>query len=127
MAELRARREELNGRIRLEEAEQSRLEGQIVALTEELLLCSENLARLLAERGELDRIIDETEAAYDKVPPARGSPPGPASCRCRRDRAAGAHAVPGNGRAGAVAGLVLCERGESVLSESTKLGLGAHR
>ncbi|KAM7087830.1 microtubule nucleation factor SSNA1 isoform 3-T3 [Ciconia maguari] len=80
LAELRARREELSGRIREEEAERNRLQGRIWALTERLARTSESLARHLAARGELDRTIAETEAAYGKVPPAR--PRGHASCRC---------------------------------------------
>uniref|UniRef100_A0A8B9NBK7 SSNA1 protein n=1 Tax=Accipiter nisus TaxID=211598 RepID=A0A8B9NBK7_9AVES len=66
LAELRARREELSGRIREEEAERSRLQGRIGALTERLARTSESLARHLAARGELDRTIAETEAAYGK-------------------------------------------------------------
>ncbi|NXG60745.1 SSNA1 protein, partial [Hemiprocne comata] len=67
LAELRARREELNGRIREEEAERNRLQGQIWALTERLARTSESLARHLAVRSELDRTIAETEAAYGKI------------------------------------------------------------
>ncbi|NWU96154.1 SSNA1 protein, partial [Upupa epops] len=67
LTELRARREELHGRIRAEEAERERLQGQIVTLTQRLLRSSESLARLLAEGGELDRLIAETEAAYGQV------------------------------------------------------------
>ncbi|NXX18987.1 SSNA1 protein, partial [Podargus strigoides] len=67
LAELRARREELSGRIREEEAERSRLQGQIWTLTEQLARTSESLARHLATRGELDRTIAETEAAYSKI------------------------------------------------------------
>ncbi|KAM6047836.1 uncharacterized protein VSU04_012834 isoform 1-T1 [Chlamydotis macqueenii] len=66
LAELRARREELDGRIREEEAERSRLQGRIWALTERLVGTSESLARNLAARSELDRTIAETEAAYGK-------------------------------------------------------------
>ncbi|NXS67997.1 SSNA1 protein, partial [Pandion haliaetus] len=67
LAELRARREELSGRIREEEAERSRLQGRIGALTERLARTTESLARHLAARGELDRTIAETEAAYGKI------------------------------------------------------------
>ncbi|XP_042642397.1 Sjoegren syndrome nuclear autoantigen 1-like [Tyto alba] len=67
LAELRARREELSGRIRREEAERSRLQGRIWALTERLAGTSESLARHLAARGELDRTIAEAEAAYGKI------------------------------------------------------------
>lgn len=67
LAELRARREELSGRIRDEEAERARLQGRIWALTERLARTSESLARNLAARSELDRTIAETEAAYGKV------------------------------------------------------------
>ncbi|NXL43876.1 SSNA1 protein, partial [Podilymbus podiceps] len=67
LAELRARREELSGRIREEEAERSRLQSRIWALTERLARTSESLARHLVARGELDRTIAETEAAYGKI------------------------------------------------------------
>ncbi|XP_030317214.1 Sjoegren syndrome nuclear autoantigen 1 [Calypte anna] len=67
LSELRARREEVNGRIREEEAERSRLQGRIWALTERLARTGESLARNLALRSELDRTIAETEAAYDKI------------------------------------------------------------
>lgn len=81
LAELRARREELSGRIREEEAERGRLQGRLWALTQRLARTSESLARNLAARGELDRTIAETEAAYGKVTPARVPPrrgdPGP--------------------------------------------------
>ncbi|KAK4811403.1 hypothetical protein QYF61_005052 [Mycteria americana] len=95
LAELRARREELSGRIREEEAERSRLQGRIWALTERLARTSESLARHLAARGELDRTIAETEAAYGKVPPAQGSPPRP---RVLPLPAAGPDGAPGTGR-----------------------------
>ncbi|NXO00530.1 SSNA1 protein, partial [Rhinopomastus cyanomelas] len=67
LSDLRARREELHGRIQAEEAERKRLQGQITALTQRLLRSNESLARLLAERGELDRVIAETETAYGQV------------------------------------------------------------
>ncbi|XP_054076684.1 microtubule nucleation factor SSNA1 isoform X2 [Rissa tridactyla] len=67
LAELRARREELSGRIREEEAERGRLQGRLWALTQRLARTSESLARNLAARGELDRTIAETEAAYGKI------------------------------------------------------------
>ncbi|KAM6337582.1 uncharacterized protein FN964_012949 isoform 1-T1 [Alca torda] len=81
LAELRARREELSGRIREEEAERGRLQGRLWALTQRLARTSESLARNLAARGELDRTITETEAAYGKGNPGWGCPgvraPGP--------------------------------------------------
>ncbi|XP_014807871.1 PREDICTED: Sjoegren syndrome nuclear autoantigen 1 homolog [Calidris pugnax] len=67
LAELRARREELSGRIREEEAERDRLQGRLGALTQRLARTSESLARNLVARGELDRTIAETEAAYGKI------------------------------------------------------------
>ncbi|NXG94442.1 SSNA1 protein, partial [Stercorarius parasiticus] len=67
LAELRARREELSGRIREEEAERGRLQSRLWALTQRLARTSESLARNLAARGELDRTIAETEAAYGKI------------------------------------------------------------
>ncbi|XP_054704505.1 uncharacterized protein LOC129215439 isoform X2 [Grus americana] len=102
LAELRARREELSGRIREEEAERGRLQGRIWALTERLAGTSESLARHLVARGELDRTIAETEAAYGKVPPAR--PRGDAPCRCPGPGGTElpAHAVPLRGAGVAV-------------------------
>ncbi|NXI61919.1 SSNA1 protein, partial [Anseranas semipalmata] len=67
LAELRARRDELSGRIREEEAERGRLQARIGALSERLALTSESLARHLAARSDLDRSIAETEAAYGKI------------------------------------------------------------
>ncbi|NXL66884.1 SSNA1 protein, partial [Chordeiles acutipennis] len=67
LAELRARREELNGRIRLEEEEQKQLQGRLWLLTEKLARTNESLARNMVARGELDRTIAETEAAYGKI------------------------------------------------------------
>ncbi|CAM9678699.1 unnamed protein product [Bubo scandiacus] len=67
LAELRARREELSGRIRAEEAERGRLQARIAALSERLARTSESLAGHLVARGELDRTIAETEAAYGKI------------------------------------------------------------
>ncbi|XP_051492528.1 microtubule nucleation factor SSNA1-like [Apus apus] len=67
LSELRARREELNGRIREEEAERTRLQGQVWALSERLARTSESLARHLAARSELDRTIAETEATYGQI------------------------------------------------------------
>ncbi|XP_054076683.1 microtubule nucleation factor SSNA1 isoform X1 [Rissa tridactyla] len=134
LAELRARREELSGRIREEEAERGRLQGRLWALTQRLARTSESLARNLAARGELDRTIAETEAAYGKVtparvPPRRGdpgpehlhsgvTPSGPPHGRMTPDGAARgsghpAQAAPANGRPGF--GL-----GESTLSKHTK-------
>ncbi|XP_021269318.1 Sjoegren syndrome nuclear autoantigen 1 isoform X2 [Numida meleagris] len=67
LAELRARRDELSGRIREEEAERGRLQGRIAALTERLARSSERLARHLAARRQLDASIAESEAAYGKI------------------------------------------------------------
>ncbi|NXN68383.1 SSNA1 protein, partial [Himantopus himantopus] len=67
LAELRARREELSGRIREEEAERARLQGRLWALTQRLARTSESLARHLAARGELDRTIAQSEEAYGKI------------------------------------------------------------
>ncbi|NXK20474.1 SSNA1 protein, partial [Arenaria interpres] len=67
LAELRARREELSRRIREEEAERDRLQGRLGALTQRLARTGESLARNLVARGELDRTIAETEAAYGKI------------------------------------------------------------
>ncbi|NXK56024.1 SSNA1 protein, partial [Chauna torquata] len=67
LAELRARRDELSGRIREEEAERGRLQARIGALSERLARISESLARHLAARRDLDRSIAETEAAYGKI------------------------------------------------------------
>uniref|UniRef100_A0A8C8EEV4 Uncharacterized protein n=1 Tax=Otus sunia TaxID=257818 RepID=A0A8C8EEV4_9STRI len=73
LAELRARRAELSGRIRAEEAERGRLQARIAALSERLARTSESLAGHLVARGELDRTIADTEAAYGKVPRPRRS------------------------------------------------------
>lgn len=54
LAELRARRDELSGRIREEEAERERLQSRIAALTERLARSSERTARHLAARRQLD-------------------------------------------------------------------------
>ncbi|NXP11662.1 SSNA1 protein, partial [Thinocorus orbignyianus] len=67
LAELRTQREELSGRIREEELERDRLQGRLWALTQRLARTSESLARNLVARGELDRTIAETEAAYSKI------------------------------------------------------------
>ncbi|NXH16557.1 SSNA1 protein, partial [Bucco capensis] len=67
LAKLRARREELSGRIRKEEAERSQLQAEIGALTARLLRASESLAQHMNERCQLDRVIAETEAAHGKV------------------------------------------------------------
>ncbi|XP_068020285.1 microtubule nucleation factor SSNA1-like [Melanerpes formicivorus] len=67
LAELRARRRELSGRIREEQAERDRLQARIVALTKRLLRTSESLAQLLAERAQLDGVIAETEAACGQI------------------------------------------------------------
>ncbi|NXV83161.1 SSNA1 protein, partial [Atlantisia rogersi] len=67
LAELRARREELSGRIREEEAERRRLQRRIWELTEQLASTNESLARLLVTRSEMDKTIAETEAAYGKI------------------------------------------------------------
>ncbi|XP_061867744.1 microtubule nucleation factor SSNA1-like [Colius striatus] len=67
LSELRGRREELSGRIREEEAERRRLQRRLRALSERLASTDESLARHLAARGELDRTIAETEAAYGKI------------------------------------------------------------
>lgn len=71
LAELRARRDELSGRIREEEAERERLQSRIAALTERLARSSERTARHLAARRQLDACIAESEAAYGKVRPSR--------------------------------------------------------
>ncbi|XP_035420508.1 Sjoegren syndrome nuclear autoantigen 1 isoform X3 [Cygnus olor] len=67
LAELRARREELNGRIREEEAERGRLQARLGALSQRLARTNESLAGHLAARSDLDRSIAETEAAYGKI------------------------------------------------------------
>ncbi|NXL36646.1 SSNA1 protein, partial [Glaucidium brasilianum] len=67
LAELRARREELSERIRAAEAERGRLQSRIAALSERLARTSESPAGHLVARGELDRTIAETEAAYGKI------------------------------------------------------------
>ncbi|XP_040388013.1 Sjoegren syndrome nuclear autoantigen 1 isoform X4 [Cygnus olor] len=73
LAELRARREELNGRIREEEAERGRLQARLGALSQRLARTNESLAGHLAARSDLDRSIAETEAAYGKAASAISS------------------------------------------------------
>ncbi|XP_035197514.1 Sjoegren syndrome nuclear autoantigen 1-like isoform X3 [Oxyura jamaicensis] len=67
LAELRARRDELSGRIREEEAERGRLQARLGALSQRLARTNESLAGHLAARSELDRSIAETETAYGKA------------------------------------------------------------
>ncbi|XP_035197513.1 Sjoegren syndrome nuclear autoantigen 1-like isoform X2 [Oxyura jamaicensis] len=67
LAELRARRDELSGRIREEEAERGRLQARLGALSQRLARTNESLAGHLAARSELDRSIAETETAYGKI------------------------------------------------------------
>ncbi|XP_040388011.1 Sjoegren syndrome nuclear autoantigen 1 isoform X2 [Cygnus olor] len=89
LAELRARREELNGRIREEEAERGRLQARLGALSQRLARTNESLAGHLAARSDLDRSIAETEAAYGKRKMVPGPPnpdkrPPHQHCRPRR-------------------------------------------
>ncbi|NWT04425.1 SSNA1 protein, partial [Mionectes macconnelli] len=67
LSELRARRDELSGRIRAEEAERGRLQARMAALARRLADTSESLAGLRAARAQIDRTIAETEAACGQV------------------------------------------------------------
>ncbi|NWS22307.1 SSNA1 protein, partial [Pachyramphus minor] len=67
LSELHARRDELSGRIRAEEAERGRLQAQMAALARRLADTSESLAGLRAARAQIDRTIAETEAACGQV------------------------------------------------------------
>ncbi|NXQ34138.1 SSNA1 protein, partial [Alaudala cheleensis] len=67
LSELRARRDELSGRIRTEEAERSRLQARIAMLSRRLSETSENLAGLRSARAHIDRTIAEIDTASGKV------------------------------------------------------------
>ncbi|NWT12930.1 SSNA1 protein, partial [Vireo altiloquus] len=67
LAELCARREELSGRIRAEEAERGRLQARIAALSRRLSDTSESLAGLRSARAHIDRTIAEMDTASGQV------------------------------------------------------------
>ncbi|XP_050175787.1 microtubule nucleation factor SSNA1-like [Myiozetetes cayanensis] len=67
LSELRARRDELSGQIRAQEAERGRLQARMAALARRLADTSESLAGLRAARAQIDRTIAETEAACGQV------------------------------------------------------------
>ncbi|NWZ72442.1 SSNA1 protein, partial [Acrocephalus arundinaceus] len=67
LSELRARRDELTGRIRAEEAERGRLQARIATLSRRLSDTSESLAGLRSARAHIDRTISEIDAASGKI------------------------------------------------------------
>uniref|UniRef100_A0A8C3QZ66 SSNA1 protein n=1 Tax=Cyanoderma ruficeps TaxID=181631 RepID=A0A8C3QZ66_9PASS len=67
LQELRARRDELSGRIRSEEAERVRLQARIATLSRRLSDTSESLAGLRSARAHIDRTIAEIDTASGKV------------------------------------------------------------
>ncbi|NXS34618.1 SSNA1 protein, partial [Pomatostomus ruficeps] len=67
LSELRARREELSGRIRAEEAERGRLQARIAALSRRLSDTSESLAGLRSARAHIDRTIAEMDTASGQI------------------------------------------------------------
>ncbi|XP_069715544.1 microtubule nucleation factor SSNA1-like [Phaenicophaeus curvirostris] len=60
-------KEELNKQIQQAEEEKNKLQHEIQALNEQLNCVCEDLARKVASRNELDKILAETEAAYMKI------------------------------------------------------------
>ncbi|NXP33285.1 SSNA1 protein, partial [Leiothrix lutea] len=70
LSELRARRDELSGRILSEEAERGRLQARIAMLSRRLSDTSESLAGLRSARAHIDRTIAEIDTASGKVLPA---------------------------------------------------------
>uniref|UniRef100_A0A8C5U458 SSNA1 protein n=1 Tax=Malurus cyaneus samueli TaxID=2593467 RepID=A0A8C5U458_9PASS len=73
LSELRGRREELSGRIRVEEAERVRLQARIAVLSRRLANTSESLAGLRSTRAHIDRTIAEMDAASGQVLTASGA------------------------------------------------------
>ncbi|NWI03866.1 SSNA1 protein, partial [Tichodroma muraria] len=67
LSELRARRDELSGRIRAEEAERHRLQARIVTLSRRLSDTSESLAGLRSARAHIDRTIAEIDTASGQI------------------------------------------------------------
>ncbi|XP_053817902.1 microtubule nucleation factor SSNA1 [Vidua macroura] len=67
LSELRARRDELSGRIRAEEAERDRLQARIATLSRRLSDTSENLAGLRSTRAHIDRTIAEMDIASGQI------------------------------------------------------------
>ncbi|NXI25750.1 SSNA1 protein, partial [Zosterops hypoxanthus] len=67
LSELRARRDELSGRIRSEEAERGRLQARIATLSRRLSETSESLAGLRSARAHIDRTISEIDTASGKI------------------------------------------------------------
>ncbi|NXQ14123.1 SSNA1 protein, partial [Peucedramus taeniatus] len=67
LSELRARRDELSGRIRAEEAERGRLQARIATLSRRLSDTSESLAGLRSTRAHIDRTIAEMDTASGQI------------------------------------------------------------
>ncbi|CAN8198109.1 unnamed protein product [Coccothraustes coccothraustes] len=67
LSELRARRDELSGRIQAEEAERGRLQARIATLSRRLSDTSESLAGLRSTRAHIDRTIAEMDLASGEI------------------------------------------------------------
>ncbi|KAI6651525.1 Sjoegren syndrome nuclear autoantigen 1-like [Oopsacas minuta] len=65
--DLCAKRDEGQRQILIEEEEKSKVQGDIKILSERLAKINESLAKKIAARNEYDRIIAETENAYNKI------------------------------------------------------------
>ncbi|GBG61176.1 hypothetical protein CBR_g19252 [Chara braunii] len=66
--DLREKREEVNRLLAKEEEEKAKIQTDIAVLTKRLAQINDSLARKVAARNEYDKTIQETEAAYSKVP-----------------------------------------------------------
>jgi len=66
--DLREKREEVNRQILSSEEEKAKIQKDLSILTERLQKINENLVRKTQARNEYDKTIQETEAAYMKVP-----------------------------------------------------------
>ena len=65
--DLCAKRDEGQRQILIEEEEKSKIQADIKILTERLAKVNESLAKKIAARNEYDRMIAETENAYNKI------------------------------------------------------------
>uniref|UniRef100_G1KGV6 Sjogren syndrome nuclear autoantigen 1 n=1 Tax=Anolis carolinensis TaxID=28377 RepID=G1KGV6_ANOCA len=65
--ELHLQREELNRQIEQEEEEKKKVQEELEMLTKQLACVCERLAWKIAAQKELDKILAETEIAYEKI------------------------------------------------------------
>ncbi|XP_062813929.1 microtubule nucleation factor SSNA1 [Anolis carolinensis] len=65
--ELHLQREELNRQIEQEEEEKKKVQEELEMLTKQLACVCECLAWKIAAQKELDKILAETEIAYEKI------------------------------------------------------------